>query len=274
MDNKVYVITHKECKIPKLTGYKRLAVGARGKKFPKEYERDDLGDNISEYNNSYCELTGLYWMWKNDISKHIGLVHYRRFFVDVDYKFKFKGRYVFGKNKKYSIMTIDRLEEELVGYDLLIKMSDKKRITNAQLFQQFLGKEIWDELNTVIENGSRKYIDAFNELSTKKQHVNCNMFYGKKGVVDSYCEWLFNILGKVDEIHVNKCGNRYKNREIGYIGELLFGVWLNAEKIAYKELPVMNTGDDYAMDGALNLLQFFRFMIIKPLNHMFKLSIK
>ena len=42
-------------------------------------------DNISDRNETYCELTAMYWAWKNikkiypDI-EYIGLNHYRRYF--------------------------------------------------------------------------------------------------------------------------------------------------------------------------------------------------
>ena len=44
--------------------YKVLLVGAyRGHVYGDCF--DDTGDNISEKNANYCELTGVYWLWKN-----------------------------------------------------------------------------------------------------------------------------------------------------------------------------------------------------------------
>ena len=81
MDCTIYVITHKEIEDIKDSEYKTLLVGAtKNDTFPNDYEHDDRGENISYKNDSYCELTGLYWIWKNIHTEYIGLVHYRRFF--------------------------------------------------------------------------------------------------------------------------------------------------------------------------------------------------
>ena len=37
-------------------------------------------DNIDGRNPWYCELTGLYWLWKNSDAYYVGLEHYRRYF--------------------------------------------------------------------------------------------------------------------------------------------------------------------------------------------------
>lgn len=275
MDNRVYVVSHKECSLPQIEGYSPLAVGSKGKAFPATYYRDDAGTNISELNNSYCELTGLYWMWKNTAHSHLGLVHYRRYFVDIKNTFMFKGRYIFlNKKNKYHILGIDELEKLLAVADLLVKESDTKKINNETLISTFLGQEIWDELKQTIYDNHKDYIDAFEILSNKKNHINCNMFYGKKEVIDRYCEWLFTVLKQVDDLHISKTGTRYQNREMGYLAELLFGVWIQKNNISIKVVPVVNTGDSYAMDGCLNIFEFLRFMIIKPINHIFGVNIK
>ena len=77
----IYIVTHKIFDIPKENGYIPIQVGAiRGHVLPKGAYFDDDGDNISDKNKNYCELTGIYWLWKHVKDDYIGIVHYRRYF--------------------------------------------------------------------------------------------------------------------------------------------------------------------------------------------------
>ena len=82
----VLVITHKDYEFPHSACYRPLFVGgkiASGLK-NEDFYQDNLGVNIAEKNSSFCELTGLYWAWKNGVfenNQYVGLVHYRRYFV-------------------------------------------------------------------------------------------------------------------------------------------------------------------------------------------------
>lgn len=77
---KVIVAAHKPCEMPSDRLYLPVHVGATGKE-SIGYQRDDEGENISELNPYFCELTGFYWAWKNLKEDYIGLVHYRRHFA-------------------------------------------------------------------------------------------------------------------------------------------------------------------------------------------------
>ena len=77
---KIYVATHKEAKMPTNSMYIPIRVGAALNENDFKYLRDDTGDNISTKNKNFCELTAIYWIWKNDKSDIVGLTHYRRYF--------------------------------------------------------------------------------------------------------------------------------------------------------------------------------------------------
>ena len=79
MNAKIIIATHKKYRMPSDEMYVPVHVGAAGKA-DLGYTRDDSGDNISLKNKNYCELTGLYWAWKNLDADCIGLAHYRRHF--------------------------------------------------------------------------------------------------------------------------------------------------------------------------------------------------
>ena len=75
----IIVAAHKRYTMPADSLYLPLQVGAEGKS-DIGYRKDNEGENISEKNPYYCELTGLYWAWKNLECEYLGLAHYRRHF--------------------------------------------------------------------------------------------------------------------------------------------------------------------------------------------------
>ena len=71
---KIIVATHKKYQMPEDQMYFPVQVGAEGKTKIEEYTQDNTGNNISLKNPYFCELTGLYWAWKNLEAENIGLV--------------------------------------------------------------------------------------------------------------------------------------------------------------------------------------------------------
>ena len=81
-DIKILIAAHKEWKVPEISEfYLPILVGAKGKNDIEGFIRDDEKVNISDKNPYYCELTGLFWAWKNLDSDYMGLSHYRRYFT-------------------------------------------------------------------------------------------------------------------------------------------------------------------------------------------------
>ena len=84
MDTQVFVCTHKLFHQPEESMYHPLQVG-HALHEDLGYETDDVGENISKKNDTFCELTGLYWIWKNVACDIVGISHYRRYFFQGDH---------------------------------------------------------------------------------------------------------------------------------------------------------------------------------------------
>jgi len=107
-DISVIIAAHKKYKMPEDGMYIPMQVGSQGK--PDIcYIRDNTGDNISDKNKNFCELTGMYWLWKNDNSNVKGLVHYRRYFLEKKCKDKWE-----------AIASKDYIEGILKDYDIIL----------------------------------------------------------------------------------------------------------------------------------------------------------
>ena len=104
---------HKKYQMPRDEMYLPLHVGCEGKE-NIGFQGDNTGENISTKNPNFCELTGLYWAWKNLDAEYIGLVHYRRHFTTKKY-------IPIKENKKYEIVLSKKeIEEKLKKYDIIL----------------------------------------------------------------------------------------------------------------------------------------------------------
>lgn len=152
MDVKIMVAAHKEFPMPKERElYLPVLVGAKKNYKPGiDYQRDDDGENISEKNPNYNELTAIYWAWKNLNVDAVGLVHYRRFLS--------KKR----KRDLESILNKQDVEELLAKTPIILPKKRKYYIeTNYSHYVHAHHQEPIDVTRKVIVDKYPEYLDAF-----------------------------------------------------------------------------------------------------------------
>lgn len=227
---KVIIATHKKYDMPNDKIYIPVQVGAEGKE-DLGYERDNTGDNISLKNPNFCELTGLYWAWKNLKSDYIGLAHYRR---------HFKGKKK-SKNKFECVLSEKEMNELFKENDIILPKKRNYYIeTLYSHYEHTMYIEPLDITGKIIKKKYPKYYSEFELLKKRKTAHMFNMFIMKKDIMDKYCEWLFDVLFELEKIVDNSKYDSFHARFYGRVSELLFDVWLNTNGYKYTEVPVMS----------------------------------
>lgn len=226
------VASHKNCRIPEdLSVYTPILVGsAFHEGTPVGFIRDDQGDNISDKNPRYNELTALYWGWKNLSSDYVGLVQYRRYFVS--------GR-IKGTDKFKNILTRTDLEKLVAGNKIIVP---KKRHYYIETIESHYcishSADGMKALKVIFSKMPKNYRLALNHvLSSKSAHM-FNMFIMERSEFSAYSSWLFDVLFKVEkELNYEQLQGNEK-RALGFLSEIMLDVWLTANDKVYKEVPV------------------------------------
>ncbi len=186
--------------------------------------KDNAGENISYKNVNYCELTALYWLWKNklltaeeDQTDYYGLCHYRRL-LDV------------------SDDDIMRMKENDI--DVILPFPMLHEPNALEHHTRYIKDSDWNAMCTALEEIYPEYAVAMTEIFSRPYLYNYNMLIAKPGVLTEYCKWLFAILERVEELSEPKGWER-SDRYIGYLGENLLTLYFMYNKDKYK---IVHTG--------------------------------
>lgn len=228
---KMYVVSHKPFQRPDKNGYETIQVGF-GEDMG-EATRDNIGDHIADKNKTYCELTALYWIWKNDKDSDIvGICHYRRYF---------SGK-ALSKKEAY-FLDSRQIADYLEHYDAIVPKKLYFPVTLwDNYYQRGCGKEEdLKKLSLVMEKKAPEYFREFEYVMKEKSGYFYNMFVMKKERFDEYCQWLFGILFELEKIVDLNGYTPQEQRIFGYLSEILLNVWLEKQQLKCKQIPVVNT---------------------------------
>lgn len=182
---------------------------------------DKDGDNISEKNPNYSELTGLYWIWKNRLcrmgtgdsedTQYYGMAQYRRMLI-------------FSEDDRLRLLDndVDVVLPYPMPYDPNVHAHHMRWVKPVD----------WEALLTALRELSPEYADYFPTVLEQEYHYNYNVILARKQVLREYCEWLFPILERVEELSDPK-GSERGDRYIGYMGETLETLYFmkNADRL-------------------------------------------
>lgn len=255
---KIYVVCHKPSYVPSNPFLYPIQVGtALAEGSLEGMLHDNEGDNISEKNKSYCELTAQYWAWKNDEADYYGFFHYRRYF-SFDPKLS--------RDDGWGNIAYDRITEEVIDelelypeamkdiitkYDAIsVKGRHYPRIKEGGVLLDIYHEygavpfQHREDLDITLQVLEEKYPE-FKEIAQSYMHSSvaheCNMFIMKKEVYHAYCEWLFDILFEVERRIDTTWYSVEEYRVMGYLAERLCGIYYiylkQKEGIRTFELP-------------------------------------
>ena len=246
----ILIAAHKISELPKNSLFLPVEVGAANRKAHLPgYQRDDAGDNISAQNPNYCELTAIYWGWKNLNCDYCGIMHYRRFFSfsDTRYPVSRDGRKMIRwpaatkeRYEEFGLLDESKMRQIIESNDLIVAESQnvKEIYTPLNHRRRTVEKHYIDhedciikmaDLNLALDIAKQKYPEAapyIDKYMHQKMYLGYNMWIAKKLIYDEICDFMFSVLKDVED----KIDIRYYNTQMarvyGYLAEVLSSAYI------------------------------------------------
>ena len=203
---------------------------------------DDTEYNISSKNPYYCELTAMYWAWKNDQDSDVlGLNHYRRYFVQND-------------DEHSTILNKENILDILYtqGYDAILQGDDSNSgstydpNTSESVYKVYKEIHVGDDMDKALIIIKNLYPELYptieHELKENDQMCFCNLMIAKQEVFKAYCKFIFEVFSELEKQidYINR--DNYQQRAFGFLSERLMRPFFIAKK--YKFADRLSDGFD------------------------------
>lgn len=266
---KIFLSYHKKSPLYKSDIFEPLQVGTALNTRIEGCIFDDCGDNISDLNPYYCELTGHYWVLKNYLDgsadDYVGFAHYRRL-PDLCNVFDMDKPSIFGMNYSESIELFTRLNSSDVmsvveKYDVILPCSvymyantvnpglreNEEHYNVYDHFKVEHKNDLPDVLREVIKESYSEYLPALQKCFTSEKSHFYNIYIMRTPILKSFLEWEFSVLSKISDKIGGWCDEKYR-RMAGFLGETLINVWLykhDCYKVGYVPIYMIDFEAEY-----------------------------
>lgn len=273
--SKIIVCAHKNDFVLSNDVFRPLQVGKAQSTVNLGFDGDDTGDNISRKNPNYCELTGLYWAWKNMTDyDFVGLAHYRRYF---DFsKNASKIDYV----RHFSVDDFCKLQktwqnpaDALGDCDIILPNPWYMNESVSECYIKAHLPEEYHLLGRILLKNHPEYKESIRKFwCMDNRWIAYNMFFTRKEIFEDYCQWLFPMLEELER-YIKVVDYPFQKRTYGFMGEILLPLYCQHNGLKIKHLPVLMLDDGQNMSPFKILLNKWRsnfiFKLSQPFNHSF-----
>lgn len=222
MSTKIFIMTHRKFDAPSDPLYIPLHVG-RANSDDLGYLGDHTGENISEKNCYYSELTGLYWVAHNvSDAEYLGLCHYRRFFLD----------------EEGQLLTQEKCEEALRECDVILPRAIYHGKSYYEVYKEAHNIKDLEVTGDVLRELYPDAYKFFRDIIASDKVYSGNLFVTSRENFLDYAKWLFSIFDVVEtRINVEDY-DAYHKRVFGFLSEQLLYVWVKQKGLKIYECPV------------------------------------
>ena len=161
---------------------------------------DDTGSNISRKNRMYCEMSAVYWIWKNTNHDWIGIEHYRR----------------------HLLIKPEMLTDDI---DAIMPLPYICYPNEMAQFLRFTTEDVKDALFRALEALHPDEFEDYKKILYGKYQYTYDLVCARKPVFDDYCSWFFEITEYMEENYSTEVPALVETRAFSYVAEVLTNLY-------------------------------------------------